>query len=364
MQRLLLDQTAVADLAPLQGLTGLQNLSFDHTAVADLAPLQGLTGLRVLSLGKTAVADLTPLQGLTGLQRLWLNQTAVADLTPLQGLTGLLRLWLNQTAVADLRPIRDLALPTEQLSVYLWFTNTPATWQDPELLRLSGIEDNEQRTRETLAYLRTLPPWPEAYVPATARKGRPRQAVSEPQSANPDTRLAVPKGLKRLSLSDARHILEESRPLIRDRCQFVVAAIDDALANHLTRIPNEPEALQAHEVILNALTLSKAAIIGIYDAVPDDFTDQPIDDIAAGKLRAAFDRLLAQLKQAASYVDQKDHTPTYGGLLKLGSVTAIGSVLALVPGVTLVAAIPFLYACLYGPEAAKALGALLPKPGG
>lgn len=168
----------------------------------------------------------------------------------------------------------------------------------------------------------------------------------------------IPRGLKRLSLSDARHILEKSRPLIRDRCQFVVAAIDDALASHLTRTPNEPEALGAHHAITDALTLAKAAVVGIHEAVPEDFTDQPIDDVAAGKLRTAFNAALARLQQAATYIDRKDHTPTYGGLLKLGAATAVASVVALAPRVAMSAAVPAIYACLCGPEAAKAVLAL------
>ncbi|MCA3474681.1 MAG: leucine-rich repeat domain-containing protein [Rhodobacter sp.] len=108
LQTLWLDNTQVSDLAPLQGLTGLQILSLDTTQVSDLAPLRGLTRLQTLRLGYTQVSDLAPLQGLTGLQDLWLDKTQVSDLAPLQGLTGLQTLFLNNTQVSDLAPLRGL----------------------------------------------------------------------------------------------------------------------------------------------------------------------------------------------------------------------------------------------------------------
>ncbi len=138
----------------------LQRLDLDNTQVADITPLAGLTALQALGLGSTQVADITPLAGLTALQALGLDGTQVADITPLAGLTALQMLELENTPLADLRALRDLAElgATEQTG--LWFRGIPAL-RDPELARLSAIEDDQTRTRETLAYLRTLPPWPE-----------------------------------------------------------------------------------------------------------------------------------------------------------------------------------------------------------
>ena len=161
LYRVDLDNTQINDLTPLQVLTGLQQLLLNQTGVVDLTPLQALTGLQGLYLNQTGVVDLTPLQALTGLQTLSLDQTGVVDLTPLQALTGLQVLYLNQTGVVDLRPICDLPLSGKGPFSGIRFANTPAIARDPELLRLSAVEDNEQRTRETLAYLKTLPKWPE-----------------------------------------------------------------------------------------------------------------------------------------------------------------------------------------------------------
>ena len=188
LQRLTLGSTLVTDLTPLQGLSGLQSLFLDGTPVTDLTPLQGITGLRNLTLDGTPVTDLTPLQGLTGLRNLTLDGTPVTDLTPLQGLSGLQDLDLDNTQVLDLRPIRDLHFDVMgSTPVGLHFTNTPAAGATPELTRLSEIEDHADRTRETLAYLRTLPPYPE---PAPWDEGGTQQGGSD-RTNPPDPELTI-----------------------------------------------------------------------------------------------------------------------------------------------------------------------------
>ena len=60
--------------------------------------------------------------------------------------------------MADLRPIRGLAKLGTNRPPGLGFRDTPATRADGTLARLAGIEDTEDRARETLAYLNSLPP--------------------------------------------------------------------------------------------------------------------------------------------------------------------------------------------------------------
>ena len=159
------------------GIARLTRLDLTLTQVSDLTPLAGLTGLTGLFLNRTQISDLTPLTGLTGLTRLDLDQTQVSDLTPLAGLTGLTVLWLTQTQVSDLRPIRALPFDGGDSRPALWFSSTPATRTDAELARLAEIKDATQRTRETLAYLKTLPPWPKPYTPAARPDGIPPQPI-------------------------------------------------------------------------------------------------------------------------------------------------------------------------------------------
>ncbi|MEM1152054.1 MAG: hypothetical protein AAGI03_16180 [Pseudomonadota bacterium] len=127
LTRLDLDNTQVAELKPLAGLTALQALYLDRSQVTELAPLAGLTALRTLTLSNTQVAEIAPLAELTELQILILANTQIAELAPLAGLRALRR---------------------------LHFRDTPACAIEPELQALSEIDDIIRRTHKTLRWLR------------------------------------------------------------------------------------------------------------------------------------------------------------------------------------------------------------------
>lgn len=146
-------------------------MSLNYTKVSDLSPLSDLTGLRALSLAQTKVSDISPLRRLTHLRHLSIYRTDVSNLEPITGLHDLQTLTLSRTNVRDLRPIqmpsRLVASGRESQLTDLRFNDIPAIEQDGELFRLSKIDNRQERIRETLAYLKTLPPWPEPYTPAT-----------------------------------------------------------------------------------------------------------------------------------------------------------------------------------------------------
>lgn len=175
-----LDSTQITDLSPLAPLTTLQTLWLNNTPITDLSPLAPMTALHVLGLRGTPVSDLSRLAPLTALQSLGLNGTQVTDLSPLSGLTALQALFLDDTQVTDLRPIRDLPHLVAGMFHGLWFHNTPFGNATEETRRLAAIEDDEQRTHETLAFLRTLPPWPEPL---------PWETPKDPPSQDPAARL-------------------------------------------------------------------------------------------------------------------------------------------------------------------------------
>ncbi len=132
----------------IAGLTALQTLWLQETQVADIAPLARLTALHVLYLGGTKVADIAPLTGMTALHVLNLWRTQVTDIAPLAGLTALQTLNLENAQVADIAPLARL----EKLRD-LRFSNIPACAADPKLAELSEIEDAKERTIRTLSYL-------------------------------------------------------------------------------------------------------------------------------------------------------------------------------------------------------------------
>ncbi|MEM6905378.1 MAG: hypothetical protein AAF568_05750 [Pseudomonadota bacterium] len=100
---------------------------------------------------------------LTWLTRLDLEQTDISDLSLLRGLTALTTLDLDDSLATDLSPLVGM----ERLET-LYFDRIPALYTDPRLKELSEILDTEDRTRQTLAYLRgKLPPEPKLKAPET-----------------------------------------------------------------------------------------------------------------------------------------------------------------------------------------------------
>lgn len=166
LRTLWLNRTAVSDLAPLSGLVELTWLWLNETAVSDLAPLAGLNGLTDLRLTGTAVSDLAPLSGLSGLEELWLNETDVNDLRPLSGLHGLRELLLDDTPVIDLRPLRGLEkLADEPESFGLSFKRCGAAKVDARIAEISRIGDDRERARALFDHLRTWEPPPAGRLP-------------------------------------------------------------------------------------------------------------------------------------------------------------------------------------------------------
>lgn len=125
-----LHNTQVADIAPLAGLTRLKNLGLSYTQVSDITPVAGLTKLTTLNLSNTPVAEITSIAGLTGLTSLGLSYTQVKDITPLAGLTGLTALGLSYIQVTDITPLARLTGLTS-----LWLNNTQVT----DITPLSGL---------------------------------------------------------------------------------------------------------------------------------------------------------------------------------------------------------------------------------
>ena len=122
--------------------------------------MQFLTNLRHLEVHAPLLSEIHPLQCLTELRVLILRSTKIEAVTTLKHLRNLRYLDLTGSSVRDLTPVRDLPFESPEADEPNWglsFANTPATENDPELRRLSEIPDRVQRTRETLAYLKTLP---------------------------------------------------------------------------------------------------------------------------------------------------------------------------------------------------------------
>lgn len=154
--------------------TGAKRLDLSAVAFRPLKELPPeiaeLTDLRQLHLDQTQIADLAPLRTLFDLESLSFDDTHVDDLSPLQGL-GLQMLSLERTQVADLRPIIALhymmgsLYSREDQRIYvhvgLRFKDCLACRLDPDGLgRLSQIDYHEHGPKEVIRYLQSLTVWP------------------------------------------------------------------------------------------------------------------------------------------------------------------------------------------------------------
>ena len=91
----------IADLAGLEGLSALRVLDLTDNAVSGLGPLSGLR-LDRLYLNRNTISDLAPLAGLTRLQDLYLNDNKVTRLGPLAQVRRLRELDLGNNNISDL----------------------------------------------------------------------------------------------------------------------------------------------------------------------------------------------------------------------------------------------------------------------
>ncbi len=223
------------------------------------------------------------------------------------------------------------------------------------------------RTRALVAWLRTLPPWPEplpwdmlevrsAFTLDALGPAKPDESSGALKSKEGHTQAALPALGRPLTLARARKVLREDFETLQQSCEFVVEQLNTALADQIPAKPNEPEALRVWENTYRTLDLARAAILEIHDALPPPDAAREITEADARALKAAFDAALGTLQKASRYVDRMDaedgHGRTYAGLLKIGVCTALAVPIGLVLGAPTAAVGAGVYAMLYGKGAA------------
>ncbi|NBB98993.1 MAG: hypothetical protein GVY34_12665 [Alphaproteobacteria bacterium] len=184
-----ISNTGIIDLAPLSTLFKLEVLDLSSTQITDISPLSALSNLRELDLSKTQVINIDAISGMEKLLSLYLEETNIVEITPLSFLEKLLELRLDGSKVVDLRPIAQLPNLESEYSFGVSFLDTSATLLDPHIARFANIKNHTDRTRQTLAYLRSLPPWPEPYTPAATPDGSPPKPIGGVPDAPPPDRM-------------------------------------------------------------------------------------------------------------------------------------------------------------------------------
>ena len=83
-----------------QRLSSRTGLILEDTQISDIKPLESLTNLTVLYLGNNQISDIKPLESLTNLNLLYLDNNRISDIKPLQSLTNLILLRLSGNPIA------------------------------------------------------------------------------------------------------------------------------------------------------------------------------------------------------------------------------------------------------------------------
>jgi hypothetical protein len=138
----------VRNLQALRYLPALKGLVLNNSEVADLSPLQSCSGLRTLELAKTSVSDLSSLTCCCELEELNLRETALISLEVLETLPKLRELTISSEQVPALEKLRrlpaleKLEISGEAFESFARFPEMPALrviW-GPKVRSLDGLE--------------------------------------------------------------------------------------------------------------------------------------------------------------------------------------------------------------------------------
>ena len=218
LKKLDLSNTGVTDLSPIATLTQLEELVlFDiDKGLSSLSPLENMSNLRSLNLSGTNVVDLSPLSRLKKLEILDLSASNVSSIEPLRTVDSLNTLNLDSTEVADIRIVKFLT-KLRYSKVGLSFENSRAANSDLVLNGLSKINDSSERYEATIAYLRTLPTWPDPLTSSSSARDNGAQGnlVTEDEKAVIKRRVLANRGALALSIAGLIEQLAEYREKVR-----------------------------------------------------------------------------------------------------------------------------------------------------
>ncbi len=173
----------------------------------------------------------------------------------------------------------------------LWFNGTPALQYDRELARLAEIDDHTQRAKKTIAYLKTLPPWPEP-LPWLANAGSPPPQAHNPQPPRQEPPLTRATAALKTPAKHVKFLLSQPR-LTQFTAKEVAGQIRWALKDVKRATNSLPDPLATIEEIADALD-----DLGNTRLEPKD--KQRVQDLnlRIAQLEAVVEKLTAQLSDS------------------------------------------------------------------
>lgn len=289
-----LNGTNISSISQLGNLKNLKMLRLPGERINDYSPLINAPALVFLGIHGSKLIDLSPIASVSQIKGLFLSHSALTDISMIGKLTKLEGLWLDETMVTDLRPLLNLqslyakqgaliAGKTTIVNRGITFENTPATKRDARLDEISKINDNQERINQTLAYLRTLPPWPEPYTPAATPDGSPPQPIGE-----------VPPRVQ-TAKAQIQHLMRNAL-LTRVSARQFADQIDDALLGVPATNGNQlPEPLQSMAEMADTLRALSEPEAPAFDPL-----DRAKLELRIAQLEAIVVKLTAQLADEKS----------------------------------------------------------------
>lgn len=256
---------------------------------------------------------------LTELVSLDLSGSNVSDIRPLSTLKNLNTLDLYNLPVSDLRPLLKLTRLAKEPSVFgITIENTLAYKQDPNIARTELIREPDLRAKALFDYLKDWePPTPP----------NPTEQDVTPTPATPETNA--------ITIPQLRAQFQANRPEFSSRLEHLMALVQQEQAVHnLIPIPNEEAAKAEYDAKSGFLSVVGAELIALRDELPQDFARQLSEDEAKG-LKTRLVKLAELTDTCIKHLD-KDHG-TYGGLYKIGLITAVAGLLSVIPGLNMIA---------------------------
>ena len=106
-KKLILNNSKLSDLRPLNIFTNLKHLELKHNHISDISALSELSELRTIHLTENLIEDLEPLANHKNLTQLYLEKNRISDLSPL-AMLPLSDLGLSHNRVRDINPLSTL----------------------------------------------------------------------------------------------------------------------------------------------------------------------------------------------------------------------------------------------------------------
>ncbi len=162
--------------------------------------------------------------------------------------------------------------------------------------------------------------------------------LETPTTVAPPTQNDMRPQIKQRTRSELRATLSQYGSDSRALAQAMVEQVQGEIALHaVLAIPNDEDALNAHNARGNFLTEMVVALEMLHHALPDT-TSQPIQDEEVEDIRSKLLKLAEVCASGVKYLDENSGTP--GNLWRIGVIAACTNVLSLAIGAGTAIALP------------------------